>query len=201
MDKPTVDFYNQHAKAQSDLYERADMSVMYRRLETILPQHSRILEIGCGSGRDARALSGMGFSVVATDASNGMIQEAIKRTECKCGDLSFTCLSFPIPENHSLFNERFDLVLAVAVIMHLFPKERQTTLSQISRLLRTEGLFYCSFKNQTNSDERLCQIIGANDLLNECRSVGLYDCMKEFDSDILGRNTVWTTMMFRKDCK
>ena len=95
--------------------------------------------------------------------------------------------------------QRFDLVLAVAVLMHFLPNERQKTLDQISRLLKTKGFFYCSFKNQLSIDKRLYQCIVADDLISECNSVGLHNCLKEFSSDILGRNTVWTTMIFMKN--
>lgn len=201
MDKPTIDFYNLHAKEQAALYNSADMSIMYRHIEALLPPHARVLEIGCGSGRDARALSGMGFSVVATDASEGMIREAKRLSEGNRASLGFTCLAFPLPENHPLLLEQFDLVLAVAVIMHLSPEDRKKLLAQISRVLKPKGCFYCSFKNQNNADERLYQPIPIVDLIKECNTVGLGLCRQESNSDILGRNAIWTTMLFKKVVK
>lgn len=198
MDKPTIDFYDQYAKTQSDLYETADMSAMYRRLEAIAPPHSRVLEIGCGSGRDARVLADMGFSVVATDASKGMIQEAERRAEGKRGDLSFKWLPFPIPEGHSFFKEGFDLVLAVAVLMHMLPEERFQTLKQIQRTLKPKGLFYCTFKKQQSKDVRLYQEICSSDLESECLQCGLQKLFKWEDVDMLGRGTCWTSALFVK---
>ena len=199
MDKPTIDFYNLHASEQAASYETADMSVMYGRIEALLPPHARVLEIGCGSGRDARALSDMGFSVVATDASRGMIREAEKLSKGNRDNLSFVHLPFPIPDNHALFSERFDLVLAVAVLMHFSPQERVKSLAQIARLLKATGLFYCSFKNQTTTDKRLYQPITPSELNLECSSLGFVNCLQEFNQDILGREAIWTTMMFKKD--
>ncbi len=198
MDKPTIDFYNIHAKEQAALYETADMSITYRRIEALLPPHARILEIGCGSGRDARALANMGFSVVATDASEGMIREAKRLSEGIGVNLAFTCLAFPLPENHPLLSEQFDLVLAVAVIMHLPPEDRKKLLAQISLVLKPKGCFYCSFKNQTSIDKRLYQPITPLDMENECSGVGLVNCLQESNQDILGRNSLWTTMLFKK---
>ena len=198
MDKPTIDFYNLHAKEQAALYESADMSIMYHRIEALLPPHARILEIGCGSGRDARALANMGFSVVATDASEGMIREAKRLSEGNRASLGFTCLAFPLPENHPLLLEQFDLVLVVAVIMHFSPEDRKKLLDQISRVLKPTGCFYCSFKNQTTIDKRLYQPITPLDLNNESTGVGLINCLQESNQDILGRKTLWTTMLFKK---
>ena len=196
MDKPTIDFYDKFAEVQSDLYETADMSVMHRRLATIVPPCGRILEIGCGSGRDARVLAGMGFSVIATDASSGMIREAERRTEVNRDNLSFTCLSFPLSEGHLLLNERFDCVLAVAVLMHLLPEERVQTLGQVQRMLKPNGLFYCTLKNRQSTDARLYQEIKASDFKSECLRCGLLNLLEWSDSDVLGRGTCWETMLF-----
>lgn len=198
MDNPTVDFYNSHAQEQAALYETANMVSMYNRLATLLPAKGSILEIGCGSGRDARALAQMGFSVLATDASQGMIREAQRRAEGGNEQLSFLHLPFPIPDNHPLFTEKFDLVLAVAVLMHLSPEERTKALVQVSQLLKPTGIFYCSFKNQMSTDNRLYQHIDAAELILDCRNVGLNNCLEESAKDILGRDTIWTTLMFRK---
>lgn len=198
MDKTTVDFYNLHAAQQAALYETANMSAMYQRLAGILPVHGTILEIGCGSGRDARALANMGFSVVATDASLGMIREAERHVESNSTNLSFIHLPFPIPDNHPFLEKKFDLVLSVAVLMHLTPEDRTKTLAQVSELLKPTGYFYCSFKNQTSIDQRLYQHIEVAELIADCRNVGLNNCLEEYSQDILGRNAVWMTMMFQK---
>ena len=198
MDDSTVDFYNLHAAEQAALYETADMSAMYHRLADILPFHGTILEIGCGSGRDARALADMGFSVVATDASLGMLREAERHAESNFSNLSFIHLPFPIPYNHPFLEKKFDLVLSVAVLMHLTPEDRKKTLAQVSQLLKPMGYFYCSFKNQTGVDKRLYQHIEIAELIAECCNVGLKNCLEEFGQDVLGRNAVWMTMIFQK---
>lgn len=41
-----------------------------------VPVGSRILEIGCGTGADARALAAMGYRVLATDTSEEMLNQA-----------------------------------------------------------------------------------------------------------------------------
>jgi SAM-dependent methyltransferase len=49
------------------------VSAFHRLLQAHLPPRGRVLEIGCGTGRDAAFLAAHGFRVVATDASAAML--------------------------------------------------------------------------------------------------------------------------------
>ena len=53
MDRQTLDYYNENAEKLAELYETADMSAVHSLLLPFLPEKVSVLEIGCGSGRDA----------------------------------------------------------------------------------------------------------------------------------------------------
>ena len=53
MDRSTIHYYNKNADKLAELYETADMSEIHALLVRFLSEKGRILEIGCGSGRDA----------------------------------------------------------------------------------------------------------------------------------------------------
>ena len=80
MDRRTIDFYTKNAERLSARYLQADMSPLYRDIIPELPPGGSVLEIGCGNGRDARNLAAQGFRVTATDASEGMLEEATRLT-------------------------------------------------------------------------------------------------------------------------
>ena len=66
-------------------------ALVWSRLEHVFRAPQRILELGCGTGVDALALARRGVEVVATDASQGMIQVA--RQKAAPGDrVAFHCL-------------------------------------------------------------------------------------------------------------
>ena len=82
----------------------------------ILPGHA-LLEVGCGEGRDARAVLEKGYALLATDLSQEAIaycQSAMPR--CKDCFRVLDCLS-------GTLEERFDFIYAVAVIHMLVPDE------------------------------------------------------------------------------
>lgn len=65
--------------------------LVWSRLEQVFRAPQRILELGCGTGVDALALARRGVEVVATDASQGMIQVASQKAAP--GDrVAFHCL-------------------------------------------------------------------------------------------------------------
>ncbi len=97
--------------------------------------HSKILEIGCGEGRDAVYLLRKGFSVHATDISPTVI------SHCKewYPDFSdsfavFDCLSQPLPTS-------YDFIYAIAVLhMLVLDEDRARFYESIRRQLSSDGV-------------------------------------------------------------
>ena len=64
-----IEYYNQNAEAFYAGTVNADMSFWRDKFEKLVAAGGRILDAGCGSGRDSRAFRQHGYSVVAFDAS------------------------------------------------------------------------------------------------------------------------------------
>src|ERR1700731_1445436 len=90
---------------------RAQRRKVWARLLAAFPRGSRILELNCGTGEDARYLVERGRSVVACDASHSMIQVA-KRLSPSGADANLDFLNLAnedlgfIP-SHRLFDGAF----------------------------------------------------------------------------------------------
>ena len=93
----------------------------------------RILEIGCGEGRDAGWLMERGYDVLATDVSPAAIEYARKRFPA-FGDRFRTldCLTEQLAE-------KFDFIYAVAVIHMLVPDEDRDGFYRFIRDHLTDG--------------------------------------------------------------
>lgn len=76
MRNDTLQYYDRSAAKEAARYE----SLAATRLDDVLarwvPRGSCVLELGCGSGRDARKMAARGAFVMATDGSPAMIAEA-----------------------------------------------------------------------------------------------------------------------------
>jgi SAM-dependent methyltransferase len=93
----------------------------------------RVLEIGCGVGDLARRLGGAFDEVVGIDASQGMIDEAVRRTppeasvRYECADLFEWLLRFP---------NSYDCIVTVATLHHV---DLAAALREMSRALEPGG--------------------------------------------------------------
>ena len=78
MDK-TVDYYNTNADAYFAQTAGADFSATHAKFCAYLPTRGRILDAGCGSGRDAAAFARMGYEAEGLDASSAMARLATEK--------------------------------------------------------------------------------------------------------------------------
>lgn len=70
-----------------------------------------ILEINCGTGEDALHIAGLGHSIIATDASEEMIEKAMQKAALRSDTATF--LVCPFDNLQSCFpDKRFDLVVS-----------------------------------------------------------------------------------------
>lgn len=67
------EYYRQNAQRFFTDTASVDMSALYPPFIDCLPPGARILDAGCGSGRDVKAFSEMGFIVEAFDTSAELV--------------------------------------------------------------------------------------------------------------------------------
>jgi SAM-dependent methyltransferase len=138
-----------HYAANSE-FERTS-KVFTRRLVPSQPP-LRILDIGCGTGLNARHLAAMGHAVVGTDLSSVAI-EKFKQN----GFDGFVCDmervgALPQPD------ASFDLAFASEVIEHI--ADTATFLAELHRLVRPGGLLVLSTPNSAFWPYRLLGLAG-----------------------------------------
>ncbi len=199
MDTKTREYYDKAAASLSQRYDAADLSELHALLRQWLPRHARVLEVGCGTGRDALFMTSLGCAVTALDGSPSMValtREAFSRQGMDPSRVFLTPI--PFPSDHELLAEKFDAVVAVAVLMHLENSELSEWCSQVGTLLREEGIFICSFSSgkRGKNDERLFIHRQPEEvqLLFESAGWSLL-CQKETPHG-LGRNLCWYNLIF-----
>lgn len=142
-DTETVSRYDSGAKAFSERYESVDMSQLYTLLDRYLPPAgSSILELGCGSGRDAAFLLARGHDVTAIDASAAMIAEAVRLHPGLVGRIVHAAV--PLPEGSPLLRRTFHAVFSNAMLMHVPDEGLRTIALQTARMLRPHGVLVIS---------------------------------------------------------
>jgi len=101
-----------------------------------LPPNSRVLEVGCGTGRTACYLAAWGYRVTAVDLHRGMLDKAERRAAGMGVQIEFVhadACALPFPD------ESFDTVMAESVTNFT---EASIALTQYRRVLKSSGVLF-----------------------------------------------------------
>ena len=142
--KETLSYYNQNADSFIEGTKNADMSSQYRMFLKYLPTCGKLLDLGCGSGRDSAYFSSLGFDVTAADGS----EELCRRVKENYG-ISALCIKF----EELSFAAEFDAIWACASLLHVKKSDMPNVMAQVSAALKPGGVLYASFKY--GSEERI----------------------------------------------
>ena len=140
MGHSTLNYYNQNALNAAERYESADVTQLHDFLSAGLKPGGRLLELGCGSGRDAAFMVRQGFHVLATDGCAAMVEQAKHHHP----ELAAHVACLKLPDELSNYLGPFDGIYAVAVLMHLTVEEIEWTIRAVHSLLRPTGRFVFS---------------------------------------------------------
>lgn len=139
-DQKTLDYYNVHAKDFAQSTSDLDFHEVQNRFLSKLPLGARILDFGCGAGRDAKYFADKGYEVVATDGSEELCKIANQLMGVVAKRMFFSELDA---------TENYDGIWACASILHLRKEELVDVIPRMIRAVKTGGYLYMSFKYGT----------------------------------------------------
>lgn len=204
MTNSTISWYDKYAGQLALQYDQADTKSLHALLRKWIPSGANVLEIGCGSGRDAFFLASLGCTVTATDGSEAMLKTARLRSPKETeGKVSFQPALFPLPDNHTLLSKKFSAITSIALLMHIPDIDLFSFACQVKSLLKDGGIFFCSFScgERQGKDGRLYVIREAGEVQLLFERLGFRLLAREETKDGLGRNILWTTVVFSLEGK
>lgn len=125
-----------------------------------LPAESRILELGCGTGKFWRQNLDQipqQWDITLSDLSEGMLQEARDNLDDNSHTFHYALCdaqAIPFPD------DTFDGVLAYHMLYHV--PDRAKALSEVRRVLRNGGRFYASTVGEQHMRELVDAVHGRN---------------------------------------
>ena len=138
-------YYRHHAQAYADATRSVDMPPLYARFTPHLPPQGHVLDVGCGSGRDARAFAHLGYRVTAFDASPELAQLAAQHTGLPV--VVADVLALEGPSSLGLPPDTlFDGIWACASLLHVAEALQPQAWARLWPLLRPGGVAYASYK-------------------------------------------------------
>ena len=140
----SIAFYEANAETFFQGSVDADMAAGWEAFAALLKPGDRVLDAGCGSGRDALALSRMGFDVTAMEASPRLAELARRHTGLPVQVLTFDEIAW---------REAFEGIWACASLLHVPRAVLPSAMTRVREALVPGGVWWMSFKYGTEERE------------------------------------------------
>lgn len=187
-------YYNKHANTYFNATVIAKVNALYERFLRYISKGAKILDLGCGSGRDVKAFLDMGYDVDAIDGS-----EKLARLASEYTGIQVKCMDFSQLNESSVY----DAVWACASLLHVTSQNLPNIMARIRRALKSSGVVYASFKHgnfEGVRGERYYTDMTSERFAEVLNKTGGLSIVEEWYSDDVraDNNTVWYNVILRK---
>ncbi len=198
----TLAYYDENAKGIAGRYEKIEFGDTQRRLLHVFAGRSAVLELGCGSGRDAAFLLSSGLDITAVDGSQAMPA----RVETFHPELKARLCHAVLPGRLPFADGVFSGVYSLALLMHLKRDDLGTVFEEVGRVLSRGGLLFFSVsleRDDTNREGfdgkgRRFTSLSASEWHELCVSSGFRRLEFSASEDSAGRKGVgWGNFLYR----
>ena len=190
----TIQYYNEHAEEY--FKETIDINIedFRKKFISLLPKNAKIIDIGCGSGRDVKAFSEMGYNAIGLDIAENLSATAKQHLNIDI-----------IYENMINWksSEPFDGMWCCGSLLHLHDDELQSFLQNLKYNLKQDGIIFVSVKEGIptgiNKDGRYFHNYTQNEICDILNKAGLEIIDIEITKDLLKRyNFQWLCIFARR---
>lgn len=209
-----LQFYNDNAIELAQQYLSKSFEEVHQSWSQLLPSiiknpNARILDIGAGSGRDAKYIAQLSekthgsdnnTQIFALEPANLLAELGARQT----AGLNVKWLTDSLPALNIITKQEvsFDLILLSAVWMHIPPSDRARSIRKLANLLKPGGKLVISLRHGQTYEEckqRKMHHVCADDLKKLATDVGLFTKLETpKEEDKLGRNHIsWQTVVLQ----
>lgn len=133
----TLDYYNKNSEEYFNSTLNVDMTNTYKPFLKLVPKDGKILDLGCGSGRDSMNFMKLGYEVTSVDGAKKLAKRASVLLGKEVIVSTFEELEL---------KEKFHGIWACASLLHIKREDLKTVLNNLYNNLDDNGVFYMSFK-------------------------------------------------------
>ncbi len=194
-----IQFYHLHAKDLDAQYQQLTFEQVHESWRAYWPighdQNCNVLDVGAGSGKDAKWFAEQGCTVYAVEPADAFRAIGEARTEI----LPVTWLSDTLPELKVVtqLSVRFDCILLSAIWMHIAPSDRPRAFRKLANLLAPNGRLVITLRHGTFEDARSAHPVSVEEIEQLAKDHALQVRLKtDLINDSLGRSSVkWQTVV------
>ena len=199
MDQSTINFYKDNARQVAERYESV-VSDLSKHFSDAFKTGRKVLDIGCGSGRDLSVLYKLGYDIFGVDPTSEFVELA---QEIHL-ELKNRIVQGALPDLTVPFDGEFDGVLCSAVLMHIEVEQLPAAAQAIKACLKVGGRLLFSVPSKRldvvseNRDQngRLFIPNQADRLKSIFEELGFKTISTWNNSDSMGRDAVaWESVL------
>ncbi len=168
----TISYYDQNAESYALSTKKYHMQPLYDLFLEGLPKGGKILDAGCGPGRDSKYFLRQGFGVSAFDASAQMVEMASSETGLFVEKIFFEDVQFS--EN------TFDGIWCSASLLHVRQEHLPNVLRNLSISLKKGGHWFISMRHgagEVEESERYFNDFSEEKLIDTINQVGHFNIL------------------------
>ena len=185
MNVQTLALFDKFAEQYADLTFQNILQYELNNFISLLPKNARILDVGCGSGKDVQYFIDYGFQAVGIDASENMIKEAKKKVAD--GDfkiMNLFSLDFP--------KESFDAAWVLDTVSFIDKADMPKFLSSIYDVLKSNAVIFISARQGVGETEIEYEKLGNS-------KINIAFFYQEEMEELLGKNGFEILNLFTQD--
>lgn len=164
--KITIDSYNRHASFYADF--QSSLKPVKKHLDLFIQSltGNRVLDVGCGHGRESEYLHQNGLLVTGVDLSEGLLRVARDNApQINFIVMDMRRLDFP--------KDSFDGLWVNTSFLHLPKKDAKKTLAGFSKVLKPGGILFMAFQGHPNEKATVVEKLGPQERLVATPEFGL----------------------------
>ena len=98
----------------------------------------RVLDIGCGEGKDAVYMAQSGYDVTAFDLAENGIKKTLKLADSRCVKVN----AYVDDINTFETEEKFDIIYSSGTIQYLFEENKKAFFDKLNRITNKNGIVF-----------------------------------------------------------
>lgn len=189
--------YDERAEAFAARWFGAQVEPLTSRFVNGLAPRARVIDLGCGPGRDLVRLEAQGIQAFGLDRSAGMLGEAcLRRVFSPLVRADFRQIPFP--------DNSLDGVWACASFLHVRREDMASALAECRRVLKPDGLLALAIKEGSGEqwEDRdgapvFFAFYRADELTRALRRCGFRPTTWWRQNDSAGRARAWINVLAR----
>ncbi len=188
-----LNYYNENHKALIETYNSATLTPLNNLFNKHIKNGDKVLDIGFGSGRDLQYIKTLGAECWGVDASQKFVDHLQKDSYF---NNRLFCAKLPMLELE--FDIKFNVIVCIAVVMHLTKEELKEWVEDIKNYLAIGGKVIVSYSaTPREADERFFEDLRGT-VVNQIFLDAGFSLIDEISSnDGLNRGIEWRNQVYK----